>query len=121
MQHLDKELVLFYDEQSYNGKQTLAYAHTISKSVNKQELSQSKLSPTIFKIMLQKLEARPKDLLNKSQAEYQDNVRGKDFDDEGWLNIIRKKPNLLKSPIAMFNGKAVICKTPTDILKLLTP
>jgi len=120
MQVLDKELVLFYDEQSYSGKQTLAYAQTISKSVNKQELSQSSLSPTIFKIMLNKLNAKAKDLMNKADSDYRNNVKGKDFDEEGWLNVIRKKPGLLKSPVAMYKGKAVICNTPTDILKLLT-
>lgn len=120
MQVLDKELVLFYDENSYKGKQTLAYAHTITKAVNRQELSQSNLSPTIFKIILEKLNVNAKELLNKADNEYRQDVKGKEFDEEGWLNVIRKSPNLLKSPVAMYHGKAVVCNTPTDILKLNT-
>jgi hypothetical protein len=36
----------------------------------------------------------------------------------GWLDVIMHNPQLLKAPIAIFNGKAVLCQKPTDVFKL---
>jgi hypothetical protein len=32
--------------------------------------------------------------------------------------VIAHNPHLLKAPIAIFNGRAVLCQTPTDLFKL---
>lgn len=65
------------------------------------------------------LQLRPKDLFNRAHPEYQQLIAGHAFDDEGWLNILRKKPYLIDGAIAVKNNKAVICKSPQDIFKLV--
>lgn len=118
MELVDNELVIIYNRESDLARKTLAYGYALSKKVNKQDLDQSKISTTLFKIILEKLQLRPKDLLNKSDTFYQDNIRGRDFADEEWLSLLKKNPQLLKAPIAMYRGNVVLCQTPTDILKL---
>ena len=60
----------------------------------------------------------PKDLLNKSHPYYQENIRGKEFDEEGWLNVLRTNPQLIKAPIAMRGKRAVLCINPQDVFRL---
>ena len=40
---------------------------------------------------------------------------------KGSCDIIMPNPQLIKTPIATFNGKAVVCHQPADILKVGTP
>ncbi|MBK8393330.1 MAG: hypothetical protein IPL23_30475 [Saprospiraceae bacterium] len=45
---------------------------------------------TAWKTILNQLNIHPKLLLNKAHPDYQNNLRGKEFDHEGWLNVISK-------------------------------
>lgn len=117
--HIDTdELVLLFNEQSPKDKQTLAYAHTITSKINKQELNSVRVSSTLFEIMLTKLGVEGKDVINKAAPMYQETMRGKDMTHEEWFHVLMKHPELLRGAIAMYKGKVVLCNTPTDILKL---
>ncbi|MGB3618472.1 MAG: glutaredoxin, partial [Catalinimonas sp.] len=108
MQIVSEELILFYNGESSRGKKTLAYAQTLTKRINRQELNSVRVSTTIFRMMLDRLQLRPKDLLNRADPYYQSCVRGRDFAPEQWLDLLRKRPDLLKAPIAMYRGKAIL-------------
>jgi arsenate reductase len=69
--------------------------------------------------ILKALKVHPKELLNKSDLYYQENIKGHDFDEEGWIHILRHNPYLIQSPIAVRGHKAVVCKMPTDIYQLM--
>ncbi len=99
-------------------KQTKAYAKSLTKFVNEIDVIKEPMTATQWDQILKKLQLRAKDLLNRSHPDYQNQIAGKDWDDEGWLNILVKYPYLIKSPIALYKGKAILCRTPTDILKL---
>ena len=71
----------------------------------------------MFQIFVDKLNENTKRLINKADPYYQANIRGEDFNVAEWFNLLSNHPNLLKAPIAMFHNKAVVCNTPTDILK----
>ncbi|MGB0166881.1 MAG: arsenate reductase family protein [Luteibaculum sp.] len=112
------ELVLIYNEKEPRDKKTLAYATTIAPRVNKQELSSVRISSTLFEKALNQLGVPAKAVLNKAHAEYQESLRGRKLSNEEWFHLILNKPELLKAPIAMYKGKAVICNSETDIFRL---
>mgnify|MGYP000070631781 CR=1 FL=1 len=117
--HLNpNELTLLYNEENSRDKKTLSYAYTITDRINKQELHSVKVSSTLFQIMVEKLNMEPKTLINKADPYYQKNIRGKNFSIEEWFDVLMNHPQLLKAPLAMYRNKAVICNTPTDILRL---
>lgn len=64
------------------------------------------------------LQMRPKDLLNKANKKYQEELAGHDFDEDSWLEILRYNPCMIRGPIAVMNGRAVLCVKPKDIFKL---
>ncbi|NJN41311.1 MAG: glutaredoxin [Flammeovirgaceae bacterium] len=118
MQFHHNELFLLYNPQTSPGKQTKAMALSICKNVNEVNVIQEKLSPMYWKEIVNMLKLEPKKLLDKSQLDYQNKVAGNKYTMNGWLEVLSHYPHLIKGPIAIYNGHAVFCQKPTDILKL---
>jgi arsenate reductase len=112
------ELVILYNENASKSKETLAYAHTISSKINKQELTSVRVSSTLFEMMLKGLNLDGKGVVNKALPYYQEHLKGADLNLEDWFGVLCKNPELLIAPIVMYKGHVVLCNTPTDILKI---
>ncbi|MBN3519028.1 glutaredoxin [Algoriphagus lutimaris] len=112
------ELYFYHSPGQVIDKQTLAYAHSIANFINQIDVVKERITTTQWNSMLMKLNLRAKDLLNKAHPDYQSKIAGNDWDEESWLNILVRNPHLIKSPIAVLRNKAILCRTPSDILKL---
>ncbi len=113
-----REILIFYNPDSASDRKTVAYAKSVSHHVKSYSHSQANATPTLWKGILDKLGLEPKKLFNKALPEYQNTLKGREFSMEGWLDVIRKNPHLLRAPIAVRGDKAVLCESPTDILRL---
>lgn len=118
MQYHPNEIFLLYDPETSKGRQTKALAKTLNNHINEVNAICEKLGPTYWKEVVTMLGVEPKDLMDRSHPEYQAKVAGNAFTMNGWLDVIAHNPHLLKAPIAIFNGRAVLCQTPTDLFKL---
>lgn len=118
MQFHPNELFLLYNPQSSTGKQTKVMAMSINNHLNEVDALRERLGPTYWKEVINMLGVEPKDLLDKSHPEYRMKVAGNTYTMNGWLDVIMHNPQLLKGPIAIFNGRAVLCQKPTDVFKL---
>ncbi len=114
-----KELTLVYDGSTFEGKKALAYAYSLAPKVNKQDVNEVQLSTTFLRQVIEQLNVRPKDLMNRAHPFYQTHVRGRDYDTEGWLHVLSRNPQILKAPIALMSGRAVICE-PASMIQTLT-
>ncbi len=112
------ELYFYHSSTQPVDKQTRAYAKSMARFVNEIDLSKERITATQWNGLLNKLGLRPKDLLNRAHPDYQLHIAGKTWDDESWLNILVRFPYLIKAPIALLRRKAILCTTPTAILKL---
>ncbi len=112
------EMYFYHSSAQPIDKQTKAYAKTLTKFVNEIDVINEPITATQWDQILRKLRLRAKDLLNRSHPDYQNLIAGRDWDEEGWLNILVRYPYLIKSPIAIFKNRAILCRTPSDILKL---
>ena len=114
----NNEMLIYYNRESSRAKKVLAYARTVAPNINEVEYHKTPFTPTMWRRVLDMLQLRPKDLLNRADPYYQTNIRGRDFDDEGWLNILIRNPDLIKAPIVIMGDRAILCNNPTDILQL---
>lgn len=112
------ELTLVYDPRTASGKKIKALAYSITKNVNEIDFTTTRLTTTLWKEIVQMLGNDPKSLLNKSSATYKEKVSGNVFTMHGYMNILLNSPELLRGPIAITHGKALLCENPNDILKL---
>ncbi len=113
-----REILIYYNPDSSADRKTIAYAKSISKHVKTYSHQQANVTSTGWKGLLHKMDIEPKKLFNKALPEYQNSLRGKELDEEGWLHVIQRNTHLLKSPIAVKGNKVVLCERPTDIYKL---
>ncbi len=115
-----REIQIYYNPESRTHRSTLAHAKSVAKYIKSYAFHQTPSTGTSWQQILKALDLDdPKMLLNKADPYYQNNLRGREFDEESWIKIIQNNSNLIKAPIAMRGNRAIICKTPTDILKLI--
>ncbi|NNE27562.1 MAG: glutaredoxin [Saprospiraceae bacterium] len=113
-----REILIYYNPNSSSDRKTVAHAKSTGLKIKSFHHAQAPSTRTSWKTILECLEMHPKDLLNKADPYYQSNLRGREFELEDWLNVLKRNPGLIKSPIAVSGRKAVLCTTPTDIYKL---
>jgi arsenate reductase len=115
---IDSEIQLYVKTNCSKSKKAIAYAKSHSNNVNTIDLSKTKGTGIIWLIILTKLDKSPKQLLDKSHPYYQENIRGRDFEDRDWTNLLINNPELVRSPIAVRGDKAIILDCPTDIYRI---
>lgn len=118
MQFHPNEIFLLYNPETSTGKQTRALALSISRHINQLNVMRERFGPTLWKEVVTMLGVDPKSILDRAHADYQEKMAGNSFTMNGYLDVLSHNPHLLKAPIAIYNGKAVLCQTPTDIYKL---
>jgi arsenate reductase (glutaredoxin) len=119
MHYSQNELVLLYNSDNAKDRKTLAYALTVTTKINRQEINSVRISNTMFAMLLDKLDVDAKQLVNKADPYYQTYVRGKDLAAEDWYSILVNRPTLLRCPVALYRNRAILCETPSDVLKLV--
>jgi arsenate reductase len=113
-----REILIYYNPNSSSDRKVLAYAQSTGLKIRSYCHTKSPSTSTSWQTILKTLDVHPKELMNKADPYYQANLRGKEFDDEGWLSVLMRNPQLIKSPIAVKGKKIVVCNTPADIYKL---
>ncbi len=113
-----REILIYYNPKSASDRKTVAYAKSLTPHIKSFSHQKANCSSTTWQVILNNLELEPKKLFNKALPEYQQKLRGKELDEEGWINVLKHNPHLLKAPIALRGNKAMLCISPTDILRL---
>lgn len=113
-----REILLYYNSESSSDRKTLAHAESSGYKVRAYCYNNTPSTTTSWKTILTSLDKHPKDLMNKAHPYYQSNIRGKEFDMNDWVQILKKNPQIMKAPIAIKGQAAILCTTPTDIYKL---
>lgn len=113
-----REILIYYNPESSNDKKTVAHAQGLVPHVRAYSFKQAPSNGTSWQQIIHSLDMHPKDLMNKAHPYYQANIRGREFNEEDWLNVIRYNTGMLKAPIAIRGNKAVLCTSATDIYQL---
>lgn len=116
-----REILIYYHPDSSADRKAVAFAQSVTPHIKSYAFSQAPSTNTSWQQIIQALAIHPKELLNKAHPYYQEHIRGREFDEEGWLNILKYNHDLIKAPIAIRGDRAILCSTPTDIYKLTHP
>lgn len=118
MKKTENEILVYYDRNNSQSKKVLAYVRNMRVPVQEVEYHHTPFTPTMWRQLLERLDMKPKHLLNKAHPYYQLNVRGRDFSEEDWLNVLIRNPDLIKAPIVVKGGRAILANNPQDVLSL---
>ncbi|MFT5165632.1 MAG: arsenate reductase [Saprospiraceae bacterium] len=114
----NREILIYYNPASSSDRKTVAHAQSVVTHVKTYAFGNTPSTTTSWQTILNALEMHPKEILNKANPYYQKHLRGKEFDEESWVNILKHNSNLIKAPIAIRGRRAILCNNPTDIYKL---
>jgi len=65
--------------------------------------------------ILAKLNIKPSQLLRKGEAVYKEKFKGKNFEEEEWVQIMLEHPKLIERPIVVRGNKAIIGRPPENV------
>lgn len=114
-----REILIYYNPESSADRKTVAHAKGVASHVRTYAFGQNPSTGTSWQMILSSLDIHPKEILNKANPYYQQHVRGRDFNEEDWINFIKNNTNLIKAPIAVRGHRAILCSNPTDIYRLI--
>ena len=114
----EQEIQLYIKLDCSKSKKAIACAKSHSNNVSMIYLSKTRGTGTIWENILTKLQMSPKQLLDKSQPYYQENIKGRDFEKRDWINLLMNNPDLVRSPIVVRGKRAIFLDNPTDIYKI---
>lgn len=114
-----REILIYYNPESSADRRTVAHAHGLTRHIKTYKFGQTPSTNTSWSQIIGKLDLHPKDLMNKAHPYYQEHIRGREFNRQGYLKILSRNPDLLKAPIAIRGNRAVLCNCPTDIYRLI--
>ena len=115
----NREILIYYNPESSGDKKTIAHAQSISSHIKTYTHSNAPSSGMSWQMILKSLNKEPKELLNKSHPYYRSHIKGREFDKESWIKVIKHNPDLIKAPIAVRGSKAIQCTNSTDIYRLI--
>ncbi|MEM9920863.1 MAG: ArsC/Spx/MgsR family protein [Bacteroidota bacterium] len=114
-----REIMIYYNPDSSADRKTVAHAQSLTPHIKSYSFGRTPSTGTSWQMILKALDLHPKEILNKAHPYYQAHIRGREFDNESWVKVLRYNPDLIKAPIAIRGKKAILCTNPTDIYKLL--
>lgn len=114
-----REIMIYYNPESNSDRKTVAHAQSLSPHLKTYSFGQTPSTGYSWQMILKSLDLHPKEILNKAHPYYQAHIRGREFDKESWLKILKYNPDLIKAPIAIRGRRAVLCTNPTDVYKLI--
>jgi arsenate reductase len=114
----NKEVVLLLSGNEYLNKQVVAHSQSLKIPVNVQEQLDGPVTSTLYSLVLEHGEMEPKHLLDRSDPQYQNELKGKDMSRDEWVRVLQQRPDLLRAPIAIRGDRVIVCEAPSQIQSL---
>lgn len=112
-QHPD-ELLLFYNSKFANDRKMYAHAESSFKHVRAFDVARQPIKGTLLEEIAMRLDLPLSELLRESNAGEMPDL-GNDSD---YIKVIQHNPDILRTPIAISDKKAIIVESPGDLSKV---
>ncbi len=110
---------IYHNNRCGKSRNTLAILKEKGVEINVVEYLNNPLSATELKRIIDLLGIKPIDLIRKGEAVFKENYKGKELNDDEWIQAMVEHPILIERPIVEVNGKAVIGRPPENVLDIL--
>ncbi len=114
----DRVITIFYGGNDNKDTQTLAFAKSEGLAVREVDVTKDKLTGTQLLQLADKLNVELENLLDKTSEDFNSSLINGVYDKEGWMNLILRYPQHIKTPIVQKGKLAFFVNTPSDTLKV---
>lgn len=119
MEFSKRELTFFYHPEITRDRESLAYAKTVTDTINVIEIDKITPTETDLKTIANTLGISVSEMVNRRSELYKDEYEDKSFEDDQWLMVLVKNPTLINTPFAIMGDKGVVCNDPADVMNLI--
>lgn len=112
-------MIIYHNPKCGKSRAGLQYVKSINPSVEVKEYIREGISAAEIREIVKMLGIAPFELVRTQEEYYRENLKGKDFTDEVWFEILSENPKLIRRPIVVNGGKAVLADPPQKAEALL--
>ncbi len=112
-------MIIYHNPRCRKSRETLELINNSGLKVEIVEYLKNPLTKSELKNLLKKLDKSPESIIRKNEAEFKENYKGKELNDEDYLNMLVEFPKLMERPIVVKENKAIIGRPPENVLALL--
>ncbi|MBV2246645.1 MAG: hypothetical protein KUL83_05745 [Lentimicrobium sp.] len=110
---------IYHNPKCRKSRAGLAYVKTIVPEAEVKEYIPEGITAGTIREIKQMLGIVPFDLVRTQEEFYKENLKGKEFSNEEWYSILSENPRLIRRPIVVKNGRAVIADPPEKADKVI--
>ncbi len=119
MQVDPREILIFYNPDINKHKKTVAHAKSVADYIKTRPFSEIPTAHNVWTTIYEALDVDAMNIFDDTDPRFDELVKGRDLDFEGWYKVVVNNPNMIRSPIAIRDGKAVLCDRQTEIYQLM--
>jgi arsenate reductase len=112
-------MIIYHNPRCRKSRETLEIIEKAGKDVQVIEYLKETPSAEELRELINKLGISAEALLRKNEAAYKEKYKGKELSEKEWIAAMVQNPKLIERPIVVKNDKAVICRPPERVRKLL--
>lgn len=112
-------LTIYHNPRCSKSRQTLQIIEDSGSMVEVIEYLKTPPSKESLRHVVEKLGIKPEELVRKGEAIYKEKYKGKQLNDEEWIDAMVEHPVLIERPIVIREGKAVLGRPPENVKELL--
>jgi arsenate reductase len=111
-------MIIYHNPRCRKSRETLALILEEGKEVEVVEYLKDIPNKEKLNDILMKLNLNVKDIIRKNEGLYKEKFKGKNFNDDEWVQILIENPKLIERPIVVRGNKAVIGRPPETVKEL---
>ncbi|MBN2485338.1 MAG: arsenate reductase family protein [Bacteroidales bacterium] len=116
---IETTIKIYHNPRCRKSREGLAYLQSKTSNFQIVEYLKTGLAVDQIKEILLKANLKPFGLIRTQEAVYKNELKGRNFTDDEWIDIIVENPVLLRRPIVVGKHKAILAQQAEEIDKLL--
>jgi len=112
-------LTIYHNPRCKKSREGLAYLTDNNIAHSVVDYLKQGLTEANMKEILLKLHLSPSEIVRTQEEVYKKELKGRQFNDDEWIQIIIENPKLLQRPIVLGKTKGVLAQPPSRIEELL--
>ncbi len=118
MKNASTEIAIIYDSRDLQDKEALAYAKSLRfRKVKEYDIRKHMFTEQQLERLLQLLDAEPRVLINDKSDVFNRHFKNTNLDREGVVKVLRKYPELMRTPIILYENRAKILGSSYEMIK----
>lgn len=105
-------MIIYHNPKCRKSRAGLEYLKEKGLNPEVREYIRQGITPDEIRDLVKMLGFKPFDLVRTQEDDYKENLKGKDISDEEWFSILSENPRLIKRPVVVENGKAILADPP---------